>query len=132
MRNRLTLFAVSIRSIREIRIGKSTDVLRDKEVAGCYSEDCVFSVIYGDDFESLDLVASTPDEANFWVTGLNMLIAANRCEQLHLSFVNYFLLVACLIIVEVWESKLHQSRLDQDTVKKLRLRFLYLSHMPQT
>uniref|UniRef100_A0A131YWX8 Phosphoinositide phospholipase C n=1 Tax=Rhipicephalus appendiculatus TaxID=34631 RepID=A0A131YWX8_RHIAP len=69
---------LSIRSIREIRIGKSTDVLRDKEVAGCYSEDCVFSVIYGDDFESLDLVASTPDEANFWVTGLNMLIAANR------------------------------------------------------
>lgn len=69
---------LSIRSIREIRIGKSTDVLRDKEVAGCYSEDCVFSVVYGDDFESLDLVASTPDEANFWVTGLNVLIAANR------------------------------------------------------
>lgn len=69
---------LSIRSIREIRIGKSTDVLRDKEVAGCYSEDCVFSVVYGEDFESLDLVASTPDEANFWVTGLNMLIAANR------------------------------------------------------
>ncbi|KAG0409855.1 hypothetical protein HPB47_013032 [Ixodes persulcatus] len=70
--------SVSIRSIREIRIGKSTDVLRDKEVAGSYSEDCVFSVVYGENFESLDLVASTPDEANFWVTGLNMLIAANR------------------------------------------------------
>lgn len=69
---------LSIRSIREIRIGKSTDVLRDKEVAGSYSEDCVFSVVYGENFESLDLVASTPDEANFWVTGLNMLIAANR------------------------------------------------------
>ncbi|XP_064476737.1 inactive phospholipase C-like protein 1 isoform X2 [Ornithodoros turicata] len=69
---------LSIRSIREIRMGKSTDVLRDKEVAGCYSEDCVFSIVYGDNFESLDLVATTPDEANFWVTGLNMLIAANR------------------------------------------------------
>lgn len=69
---------LSIRSIREIRMGKSTDVLRDKEVAGCYSEDCVFSIVYGENFESLDLVATTPDEANFWVAGLNMLIAANR------------------------------------------------------
>lgn len=48
---------------------------------GCYSEDCVFSIIYGDAYESLDLVASTADEANFWVTGLSMLVAARRAGQ---------------------------------------------------
>jgi hypothetical protein len=35
-------------------------------------------VIYGDSYDSLDLVASTADEANFWVTGISMLMASGR------------------------------------------------------
>ncbi|XP_066997278.1 inactive phospholipase C-like protein 2 isoform X2 [Anabrus simplex] len=65
---------VTIDSIKEIRAGKNTDVLR----AHGYAEECAFSILYGDDFESLDLVASTPEEANIWVTGLNALVGAQK------------------------------------------------------
>lgn len=68
-----------IRCMKEVRMGKSTEVLRSKEISGNYSEDCAFSIIYNDNFESLDIIASTPDEANIWVTGLNVLIGASKC-----------------------------------------------------
>lgn len=67
-----------IRCMREVRMGKSTEVLRSREIAGSYSEDCAFSVIYNDTFESLDLIAPSADEANIWVTGLNVLIGASK------------------------------------------------------
>ena len=66
--------AVPIDQIKEVRLGKNTDVLRNKEIEGCYQEACVFSIIFGDNFESLDLVANCADEANIWVTGLTCLI----------------------------------------------------------
>lgn len=72
---------VSVRNIKEVRPGKNTEVMRNKEVANLYSEDCSFSIIYGDDFESLDLIALTPEEANIWVTGLNFLIGASKCKN---------------------------------------------------
>lgn len=34
------------------------------------SEDCAFSIIYGEIYESLDLVANSSEVANIWVTGL--------------------------------------------------------------
>ena len=69
-------------SIKEVRQGKTTDALRNKEIAGMYPDECAFSIIFGDDFESLDLIANTPDEANIWVTGLMCLVNANtkQCE----------------------------------------------------
>ncbi|GIY53336.1 hypothetical protein CDAR_39572 [Caerostris darwini] len=67
---------ILIKSMKEVRMGRTTDVLRSKEISWTYSEDCAFSIIYNDNFESLDLIASTPDEANIWVTGLNLLINA--------------------------------------------------------
>ncbi|KAG8234834.1 hypothetical protein J437_LFUL015148, partial [Ladona fulva] len=69
---------VNIDSIKEIRVGKNTEVLRSRELLPGYSEDCAFSILYGDNFDSLDLVASTNEEANIWVTGLNALIGANK------------------------------------------------------
>jgi hypothetical protein len=71
-----------VSSIKEVRQGKTTDALRNKEIAGMYPDECAFSVIFGDDFESLDLIANTPDEANIWVTGLTCLLNANTrsCE----------------------------------------------------
>ncbi|XP_046407217.1 inactive phospholipase C-like protein 2 isoform X1 [Ischnura elegans] len=69
---------VTIDNIKEIRVGKNTDVLRSRELLAGYTEDCAFSIIYGDNFESLDLVATTVEEANIWVTGLNALIGANK------------------------------------------------------
>ncbi|KAF8794714.1 Inactive phospholipase C-like protein 2 like protein [Argiope bruennichi] len=67
---------ILIKSMKEVRMGRTTDVLRSKEISWTYSEDCAFSIIYNDNFESLDLIASSPDEANIWVTGLNLLINA--------------------------------------------------------
>lgn len=66
--------------MKEVRMGRTTDVLRNKEISWAYSEDCAFSIIYNDNFESLDLIASSPDEANIWVTGLNALIGAKKCK----------------------------------------------------
>ncbi|KAK6016324.1 hypothetical protein OSTOST_18194, partial [Ostertagia ostertagi] len=62
---------IAIENIREIRIGKNTEQLRHSEAnLGELQEECLFSVIYGDDYETLDLVASCADDANIWVTGL--------------------------------------------------------------
>ncbi|KAK7793999.1 hypothetical protein R5R35_003961 [Gryllus longicercus] len=65
---------VPIDSIKEIRTGKNTEVLRSLG----HNEDCSFSILYGEDFESLDLVAATSEEANIWVTGLNALVGAQK------------------------------------------------------
>lgn len=70
-----------IKDIREIRSGKNTEVMRNKDNNLVTSEECVFSIIYGDDFDTLDLVAPTPEDANIWVTGLNFLIGANKCKS---------------------------------------------------
>nr|XP_027194064.1 inactive phospholipase C-like protein 1 [Dermatophagoides pteronyssinus] len=67
-----------IKSIREVRRGKNTDVLKNSEITGTYKEDCTFSIIYGDDFETIDLIALSSTEANIWVTGLNFLIGLIR------------------------------------------------------
>lgn len=65
---------VSIASIKEVRGGKTTEALKNKEIAGIYQDECAFSVIFGEEFESMDLIANTPDEANIWITGLTCLI----------------------------------------------------------
>ncbi|XP_078331805.1 inactive phospholipase C-like protein 2 [Crassostrea virginica] len=65
---------ISIASIKEVRGGKTTEALKNKEIAGIYQDECAFSVIFGEEFESMDLIANTPDEANIWITGLTCLI----------------------------------------------------------
>ncbi|XP_065351230.1 inactive phospholipase C-like protein 2 isoform X1 [Cloeon dipterum] len=69
---------VNIDSIKEIRAGKNTEVLRNRDISAHHLEDCAFSILYGDNFESLDLVAPSSEEANIWVTGLNALIGASK------------------------------------------------------
>nr|CAD7261552.1 unnamed protein product [Timema shepardi] len=73
---------VPIESIKEIRVGKNTEVLRTREFSSGYTEECAFSILYGEEFESLDLVASTPEETNIWVTGLNALVGAGKLLHL--------------------------------------------------
>ena len=65
--------AVVISQIKEVRVGRNTDVLRSKEFDSSWQDACIFSVIFGDNFESLDLIANSADEANIWVTGLTYL-----------------------------------------------------------
>ncbi|OQV20118.1 Inactive phospholipase C-like protein 2 [Hypsibius exemplaris] len=64
---------VPINAMKEVLIGKRTDVFRAKE-ASDYAEDCAFSIVYGVHYETLDLLAKDVDEANIWVTGLMSLM----------------------------------------------------------
>ncbi|XP_060068281.1 inactive phospholipase C-like protein 2 [Ylistrum balloti] len=68
---------IPIQIIKEVRVGKNTEALKNKEIAGIYQDECAFSVIYGDEFESMDLIANTADEANIWVTGLTCLLTTS-------------------------------------------------------
>ncbi|KAI1731873.1 pleckstrin homology domain-containing protein [Ditylenchus destructor] len=65
---------IAVDSIKEVRVGWNTELLRSTEINGGdvqpHFPDCAFSIIYGDDYEVLDLIALTPDDANVWVVGL--------------------------------------------------------------
>ncbi|XP_063778243.1 inactive phospholipase C-like protein 2 isoform X1 [Pseudophryne corroboree] len=69
---------IDIRSVKEVRTGKNTDIFRTNGIYDQISEDCAFSIIYGDNYESLDLVANSADIANIWVTGLRYLISYGK------------------------------------------------------
>ncbi|XP_043922907.1 inactive phospholipase C-like protein 2 [Protopterus annectens] len=90
---------IDIRSIKEVRTGKNTDIFRSNGIYDQISEDSAFSVIYGENYDSLDLVANTPDVANIWVTGLRYLISYGKhtldmIESSHNSMRNSWL--SCL------------------------------------
>ncbi|XP_060916567.1 inactive phospholipase C-like protein 2 [Labrus mixtus] len=65
---------ISLDSIREVRTGRNTETFRTSGVYDQISEDCAFSIIYGELYESLDLVANSAEVANIWVTGLRYLM----------------------------------------------------------
>jgi acyl transferase domain-containing protein len=72
----LLFHVVTIDSIKEIRLGKTTERLR--EYTHQFQNESLFSIVYtngNNQYVSLDLVASNADEANIWVTGLSCLIA---------------------------------------------------------
>jgi len=54
----------------KVRTGRNTEVFHTSVLYEQISEDCAFSIIYGETYESLDLVANSAEVANVWVTGL--------------------------------------------------------------
>ncbi|CAJ0580631.1 unnamed protein product, partial [Mesorhabditis spiculigera] len=73
---------ISVDEIREIRVGRNTELLRASETAlADLQEECAFSIIYGEDFATLDLVATSADHANIWVTGLIALTQARHTDK---------------------------------------------------
>lgn len=54
----------------QVRTGRNTETFRTSGVYEQVSEDCAFSIIYGEMYESLDLVANSAEVAIIWVTGL--------------------------------------------------------------
>ncbi|XP_071853664.1 inactive phospholipase C-like protein 2 isoform X2 [Apostichopus japonicus] len=73
---------VLVDNIKEVRLGKNTETFRICDSSSVsFPEDCSFSIIFGDNYQSLDLVASSPDEANIWVTGLAYLTGTNRTPE---------------------------------------------------
>jgi hypothetical protein len=72
---------ISVESIKEVRMGRNTELLRATENTNTDLQDeCAFSIIYGTTYECLDLIALTPDDANIWVTGLMALTSSQRSE----------------------------------------------------
>ncbi|KAG9345186.1 hypothetical protein JZ751_009729, partial [Albula glossodonta] len=69
---------IDVKSIKEVRTGKNTDIFRTNGIYDQISEDCAFSIIYGENYESLDLVTNSADVANIWVTGLRYLISYGK------------------------------------------------------
>ncbi|KJE88621.1 phospholipase C-eta2 [Capsaspora owczarzaki ATCC 30864] len=61
---------VLIDSIKEIRVGRNTKSFSRHATQHADKVDHSFSVIYGSDFETLDLVAASADEFKFWTEGL--------------------------------------------------------------
>uniref|UniRef100_A0AC35G466 Phosphoinositide phospholipase C n=1 Tax=Panagrolaimus sp. PS1159 TaxID=55785 RepID=A0AC35G466_9BILA len=73
---------ISVDSIKEVRVGRNTELLRATENANTdMQEECAFSIIYGDDYMCLDLIALSPDDANIWVTGLMALTSGPKVEN---------------------------------------------------
>ncbi|KAI4789933.1 hypothetical protein KUCAC02_034938, partial [Chaenocephalus aceratus] len=67
---------LDVSGIREVRTGKSTETfLHNGPITEQLAEEAAFSIIHGDDYQSLDLVALSADVANIWVTGLRYLLA---------------------------------------------------------
>uniref|UniRef100_H3BZL2 Phosphoinositide phospholipase C n=1 Tax=Tetraodon nigroviridis TaxID=99883 RepID=H3BZL2_TETNG len=67
---------LDVSSVREVRTGKSTETfLHNGLPSEQLAEEAAFSIIHGDDYQSLDLVAFSADVANIWVTGLRYLLA---------------------------------------------------------
>ncbi|XP_051774791.1 inactive phospholipase C-like protein 2 [Erpetoichthys calabaricus] len=69
---------LEIKAIKEVRLGKKTPVLRSNGLSDQFPEECAFSIIYGENYESLDLVASSTDVVNTWVMGLRYLVSYGR------------------------------------------------------
>ncbi|KAJ8290662.1 hypothetical protein GJAV_G00016050 [Gymnothorax javanicus] len=69
---------IDVKSIKEVRTGKNTEIFRTNGIYDQISEDCAFSIIYGENYESLDLVTNSADVANIWVTGLRYLISYGK------------------------------------------------------
>ncbi|XP_022255330.1 inactive phospholipase C-like protein 2, partial [Limulus polyphemus] len=101
---RISPITVPIRCIHEVRAGKTTELLRRKDIAGGYDEACAFSIIFGSRYKSVDLIASSADEANIWISGLSVLIGGYKASGG---------LTGQQIIRERWlHSAFHQSNRD--------------------
>ena len=61
---------ICVDEIHEVRSGKNSEVFLTVDTAEHFPEECAFSIIYGVDYQTLDLVAATTEEANIWCTGL--------------------------------------------------------------
>ncbi|CAD5219079.1 unnamed protein product [Bursaphelenchus xylophilus] len=73
---------IPVDSIKEVRTGRNTELLRATENSNTDLQDeCAFSIIYGAQYECLDLIALSADDANIWVTGLMALTTAQKQDN---------------------------------------------------
>lgn len=123
------LILVPIETIREIRVGRNTENLRNSE--SCFeelAEDCAFSIIWGEEYQCLDLIANTPDEANIWVTGLVALTSGN-CK---LNICNAVQKLSCKAIIFSVPQDVNSSQLSTSTLRDKWLEDTYDDQMKDT
>uniref|UniRef100_A0A7E4VQ00 Phosphoinositide phospholipase C n=1 Tax=Panagrellus redivivus TaxID=6233 RepID=A0A7E4VQ00_PANRE len=74
---------IAVDTIKEVRVGRNTELLRatTEGTNGETQDEGAFSVIYGDDYMCLDLIALSADDANIWVTGLMALTSGPKDIQ---------------------------------------------------
>lgn len=105
---------ICMSSVREVRTGRNTETFRTSGVYEQISEDCAFSIIYGDLYESLDLVAYSAEVANIWVTGLRYLMQYGRHALDMLASSQDSLRLGWM--EEMFTSAAESDRLDDDEV----------------
>lgn len=94
----LLVISVYVDQIKEVRLGGKSPRLGSTgeaatSIADEIPDDCMFTLVFGDAYDSLDLIASSADEANIWMTGL-MALAAGNCRKEIYSFFIYRLIVS--------------------------------------
>ena len=63
--------------IYEVRPGKNSSIFQEY---GCeFREECCFSIVIGSSFDSIDLVANTPEDANIWIAGIRLFTRGGMC-----------------------------------------------------
>lgn len=67
---------VLISEIKEVLKGQETQVFRKFQQAAL--EKASFSVVFGHDYKSLDLVAKSTDECDLWVLGIKQLVELHK------------------------------------------------------
>ena len=76
-----TQFENLSKDIHEVRSGKNSEVFLSVDTTEHFPEECAFSIVYGEDYLTLDLVAATTEEANIWCTGLRCLISGKDVDS---------------------------------------------------
>ncbi|XP_033095373.1 inactive phospholipase C-like protein 2 isoform X2 [Anneissia japonica] len=66
---------IRIDDLKEVRHGKNTETFRTPDISQEFPDDRAFSIIYSNEYLTLDLIASSADEANIWITGLMYLMS---------------------------------------------------------
>ena len=77
---------ICVDEIHEVRSGKNSEVFLTVDTAEHFPEECAFSIIYGVDYQTLDLVAATTEEANIWCTGLRTVRNTASNNQTNVTF----------------------------------------------
>lgn len=65
-------------TVKDVQFVKRTEFFLNHELLVHISEGCAFSIIFGDDLDTLDLVANSRDVANIVVSGLRYLISPSK------------------------------------------------------
>ncbi len=112
----MAYYLVAIDSIKEVRLGKTTERLREHTQQ--FENESLFSIIYTNDhqdYTTLDLVASSVDEANIWVTGLSCLIAGNgtpptSAGTIESLFLSELCLIRCILFLFIDLEHRQQTR----------------------